>query len=89
MQDSGHNAQPIPHNKGKGPVVPGDVETLANDELSSGSSPSLNLLEAKKTWESTARISMVVAPQGSVSLGRIRLDRGRPFKLWQVENDWK
>ena len=39
--------------KGKGPVVPDDIDTPTDDELSSGSSPSLNLSLAKNTREST------------------------------------
>ena len=37
----------ISHNKGKEPID--DVDTLADDELSSGSSPSLRLLPVKNT----------------------------------------
>ena len=32
-------------------------------------------------------ISMIITPQGFVSLRGIRLDRCLPFKLWQVAND--
>ena len=52
-QDNGYDVEPIARDKGKGPVVPNDVDTLANDELYSCSSPSLNLLLAKNTWERT------------------------------------
>ena len=51
-RDSGRDAQLISRDKGKRPVVPDDVNTLADDELSSGSSPSLNLSSAKNTRES-------------------------------------
>ena len=53
VRDSGRDAQLITRNKGTGPVVPGDIDTLVDDELSSGSSPSLNLSLAKNTQEST------------------------------------
>ena len=43
--------QPIACDKGKGFVVPDNVNTLANEELSSGSSPSLNISLAKNTEE--------------------------------------
>ena len=42
----------ITRNKGKEPVIPGDVDIPARDELSSGSSPSLGLSSTKNTWES-------------------------------------
>ena len=32
-------------------------------------------------------ISMIIASQGSVSLGWIRLDRCKPFKFWKVKNN--
>ena len=47
MRDSGLVAQPIVHDKGKEPIAPDDVDTLADDELPSGSSPSLSLLPTK------------------------------------------
>ena len=47
--DSGQAAYPITRNKGKEPVIPSDVDTLANDELSLGSSPHLGLSPAKNT----------------------------------------
>ena len=52
-RDSGRNAQPVADDKAKGPVVPDDVDTLADDELFLGSSPSLNLSPIKNTREST------------------------------------
>ena len=51
-QDSGHNTQSITCDKRKGPIVPDNVNTPADNELSSGSSPSLNLSLAKNTRES-------------------------------------
>ena len=53
MRDSGYNAQSIPRDKGKGPIPPDDVDTPADDELTSSSSPSLNLSLEKDTREST------------------------------------
>ena len=53
MGDSGCDAQPITHDKGKGVIVPNNIDTPGDDELSLGNSPSLNLLSAKNTWEST------------------------------------
>ena len=53
--DSGRDSQPISSDKGKGLVVPDDVDTPADDELSSSSSPSLNLSLAKNTRECTTR----------------------------------
>ena len=53
MRDSSRATQLIARDKGKEPIVLDDVDTLADDELSSGSSPSLSLLSAKNAWEST------------------------------------
>ena len=44
---------PITRNKGKEPVIPDDVDTPANDELSLGNSPSLSLSPTKNAQEST------------------------------------
>ena len=44
---------PIALNIGKEPIIPDDVDTLVDDELSLGSSPSLSLSPAKNAWEST------------------------------------
>ena len=44
--------QLIARNKEKGPIVLDDVDTLADNKLSSGSSPSLNLSPVKNTRES-------------------------------------
>ena len=44
---------PIARNWGKEPVIPDDVDTLADDELSSSSSPSLSLSPTKNAREST------------------------------------
>ena len=52
-QDNGCDVQSIARNRGKGPIVPDDVNTPADGEPSSGSSPSLNLSLEKNTWEST------------------------------------
>ena len=45
--------KPITRNKGKGLLVPDDFDTPENDELSLGSSSSLNLSLAMNTLEST------------------------------------
>ena len=42
----------IAHNRGKEPIIPDEVDTSANDELSSGSSSSLNLSPTKNAQES-------------------------------------
>ena len=44
--------QPIAYNKGKGLIPPDDDDTPTDDELSSGSSQSLNLSPAKNAQES-------------------------------------
>ena len=51
MRDIDRDAQAIPHDKGKGHVALGEVDTPADDELSSSSSPSLNLSPIKNTRE--------------------------------------
>ena len=43
---------PIARNRGKEPIIPDDVGTLADDELSSSSSPSLSLSSIKNARES-------------------------------------
>ena len=52
VQDNGRAMHPIARNRGKEPVIPDNVDTPANDELSSGSSPSLSLSPAKNARES-------------------------------------
>ena len=42
----------IARNRGKEPIIPDDVDTLANDELSLDSSSSLSLSLTKNAWES-------------------------------------
>ena len=82
----------IAHNKGKGPVAPGDVDTLADDELSSGSSPSLNLSPTKNNWESIRtrshkRPSPYLAFSDSVSGASRRVRRKarrRQYRLGQA-----
>ena len=44
---------PIPRNRGKEPVIPDDVDTPGDDELSLGSSLSLSLSPTKNTRGST------------------------------------
>ena len=51
-RDSGRGAPPITRDKGKGPILPDDVDTLVDDELSLSSSPSLNLPPLMNTRES-------------------------------------
>ena len=53
VRGSGRDEQPITHDRGKGPIPPDNIDTLADDELSSGNSPPLNLSPTKNTWEST------------------------------------
>ena len=52
VQDSGHNVQPIAHDKGKRLIPSDDVDIPTNDKLSSGRSSSLNLSSVKNTQES-------------------------------------
>ena len=42
VQDSNQARHPIARNKGKEPTVPDNVDTLAEDELSSGNLPNLS-----------------------------------------------
>ena len=53
VRDGGKDAYMITRNKGKEPVIPDDVDTPADDELSLGSSPSLSPSLTKSAWEST------------------------------------
>ena len=52
VRDSDQSAYPITRNKGKEPVILDDVDTPVDDELSSGSSPSLSLSPTKNARES-------------------------------------
>ena len=52
VRDSDRVVHLIASNKGKKPVIPDDVDTPADDELSSGSSPSLSLSSIKNAQES-------------------------------------
>ena len=49
MQDSGRALYPDPHKGGKEPIISDEADAPADDELSSGSSPSLELSLAKNT----------------------------------------
>ena len=53
VQDNGRTAHPIARNKRKEPIASIDVNTPKDDELSSSSSPSLSLLQAKNVREGT------------------------------------
>ena len=48
VQDSGQAKRPVVRDKGKNPVILGDVHILADDELSSGSSPNLSPVKSNK-----------------------------------------
>ena len=52
MRDSGRAVYLIARNKGKEPVIPVDVDTPTDDELSSYSSPSLSLSPTKNARDS-------------------------------------
>ena len=52
VRDGCQAVHPIARNRGKEPVIPDDVDTPIDDELSSGSSPSLSRLPTKNSWES-------------------------------------
>ena len=52
-RDSGRVVHPIARNRGKDPIIPDDVDTPADDEFSSGNSPSLSLSLVKNSREST------------------------------------
>ena len=50
-QDSGQTKHPIVHDKGKKPIALDDVDTPADDELFSGSSPNPSLAKFKSNKE--------------------------------------
>ena len=52
---SNHPAPPIKQNKGKEPILPGDSDAVADDELSFGSSPLPNLPPPKNNVEVESR----------------------------------
>ena len=52
VRDSGRAMHPIAHNRGKGPIIPYDVDTPVDDKLSSSSSLSMSLSPAKNARES-------------------------------------
>ena len=47
-QDSGQTKHPVVHDKGKKPIALNDVDTPADDELFSGSSPNPSLEKFKR-----------------------------------------
>ena len=47
---SSHPAPPVKQNKGKEPILPGDNDAVADDELSSGSSLLPNLPPPRTMW---------------------------------------
>ena len=49
LHDSEHARHSIARDKGKEPIVPDDVDTLADDELYSSSSPNLPLTKSSRT----------------------------------------
>ena len=49
VRDSNRAVHQIAHNKRKEPIVPNDVDTITDDELSSGSSLLLSLSSTKNT----------------------------------------
>ena len=53
VQDSDLTVHPIARNRGKEPIIPDDVDTPTDDELSSSSSPSLSLSPVKNVRDST------------------------------------
>ena len=48
VQDSGQARHPTARDKGKEPIVPDDVDTPVDDELSSGSLPNLSLAKSNR-----------------------------------------
>ena len=52
VRDGGRVVHSITRNRGKESVIPDDVDTSADDELSSGSSPSLSFSPTKNARES-------------------------------------
>ena len=56
-QGNNYLAPQVKQNKGKEPILPGDSDAAANDELSSGSSPLLDLPPPKNNVEAKSRKS--------------------------------
>ena len=52
VRDSDRVVHPIARNRGKGPIILDDVDTPADDDLSSSSFPSLSLSPTKNARES-------------------------------------
>ena len=52
---SSHPAPSVKQNRGKEPILPGDSDTVADDELSYGSSPLLDLSPPKNNMEAESR----------------------------------
>ena len=51
--DNSRTAHLVAPNKGKEPIIPDDINTPVDNELSSGSSPSMNLSSTKNAQKST------------------------------------
>ena len=56
VRDSGRAVHPFARNKGKEPIIPDDVDTPADDELSLGSSRYLSLSPAKEGAQRLNRV---------------------------------
>ena len=54
-RESNHPAPPVKQNRGKEPILPGNSDAAADDELSSGSSPLPDLSPPKNNVEAELR----------------------------------
>ena len=52
---SSHPTPPVKHNRGKEPILPGDRDAIADNELSSSSFPLLDLSPSKNNMEAKSR----------------------------------
>ena len=74
-RESSHLAPPVKQNRGKEPILPGDSDAIADNELSSGSSPLPDLSPLKNNVEAESRKE---APASF-----------RPFRQWHASPSTK
>ena len=79
VQDSNQARHLTARNKGKEPIVPDNVDTLADDELSSGSSPNLSSAKSSRARSCQRRshhLAFSNADSGTFRRARREIGRG-------------
>ena len=80
MQDNGQARHPTAHNKEKESIIPDDVDTLTDDELSSGSSSNFSLIKSSRVRSRQRRLQHPAfsnADSGTFRRARKETSRGQ------------